>query len=522
MRETTVGRVRSRLLVPLAVFALVLTSVACDPTGQTPPAPANPPKPGSVPSAPVVTAAAPSWAKYVSGAKVLAPNAGWCWWQSRRAVIAGDQLLVGSVPSAAGAGGTTRVTQVLGMDLTSGATRTDTVATNPYRDDDHNSPGLVVNPDGSVTTAFTGHGDTREVRLRTTATPGSGGWRPLPDLVAPLQQAPNRVTYANLVRSEGLLWSFTRRDQRTWASWSADDGQTWTSSWLLFEGNFVGDPTRPDLARHRPYVQFAANPVRGRIDFVTTIGHPASIKSSSLYSGYIKGFQVFRTDGTLVGPLSGPGYRPQDLTLVASPPDHPSDEPFADADLWGSDLIVDAGGDPVVTFSKRDPTQTQVPGRRFAHDYHWGRWDGTAWRVSRVGPAGSELYGGERDYTGLVTLDPTDPYRLVLSTNVDPRTGRTLTSTADGKAHWEIFEAQSTDGGATWRFRPITANSRVDNIRPLVAADGGRWAVVWLQGTYTSFTSWNLRAVVMSPALPLPAPGRPPAIDPTPPPPSRR
>ena len=295
------------------------------------------------------------------------------------------------------------------------------------------------------------------------------------------------------------MWNFTRRVNRTWASWSADNGQTWDGAWLLFEGTW----TFGEQARQRPYVLFTANPSQDRIDFVTTNGHPKDIRSAALYSGYLKDMKVYRTDGTLLGALGdGPGYRPRDLTQVYAPPltnDPVADVAFSDSDLWGSDLIADAQGNPVVTFSLRGPSGSSVAGKLYRHWYYWARWNGTAWAVTRVSAAGSELFGSEADYTGLISVDPSDPYRVVMSSDVHPVTGKPLVSLADLKVHYELFEGRSTDGGTTWAWRPVTENSKSDNIRPLLASTpSGRWALVWMSGTYSSWLSWDMRAMVIS------------------------
>ncbi|QXC61772.1 BNR repeat-containing protein [Aquihabitans sp. G128] len=428
---------------------------------------------------------------------VLAANAGWCWWQSQRAVIAGHTLLVGSVPNPSAAGGATDVSQVLGLDLATGAITSTDLSTNPYRNDDHNSPGLVVDPDGSVTAGWTGHNNDGTLRFASTAPGSPTAWQRAPDVVLPDLPAPARTSYVNLVRSQGLLFAFTRYNGRDRALWSADDGATWTGGWLLTGGPLDPDGTSPV----RPYVQFAANPAKDRIDFVASTGHPKDTVRNALFSGYIRDLQVYRTDGTLVGPLAtGEGYRPDQLTPIAAPtgPARPDvAAPYDQPDLWGSDLRVDAAGDPVVAYSLRTPDPSPARAGAFAHEYWWARWDGTTWTNRRLGAAGSELFASERDYTGLATLDPTDPYRVVASSDVSPVTGEPLVSRADGKVHWELYEARSTDAGATWTWRAITANSAEDNLRPLLAAGDGTTALVWLRGRYRSWLNWTTRALVV-------------------------
>ncbi|CAN5420311.1 hypothetical protein BH10ACT1_BH10ACT1_10590 [soil metagenome] len=429
---------------------------------------------------------------------VLSVNAGWCWWQSERAVISGNTLVVGSVPHASGQGGSTRVTQVLTSDLVTGATRSTTLMANPYPDDDHDSPGLVVNPDGTVTAGWTGHGQDGTLRFATSKPGSFATWTRQPDQSLAPVPANAQTTYSNVLQSEGLLWNFTRRNNRNWAMWSADGGTTWNGGWLLLSGTLGTNGT----ASQRPYVHFSHNAPLDRIDFVTTAGHPKDIVKGALYSGYIKDFNVYRTDGTLMGPLaSGPGYDPTALTEVARPPNTVNNKiaaPFNTADLWGSDLRVDSTGAPVVTYSLRSPTASNVPGKAFAHDYYWARWNGTTWTSSYLGHAGGELFGSEQDYTGLATLDPADPYRVVASSDVNPVTGAPLVSARDGRVHHELFEARSTDSGTTWNWRRITTDSTADNLRPLLATNGqGLSALVWMEGDYRSWRSWTTRALMV-------------------------
>jgi hypothetical protein len=119
--------------------------------------------------------------------------------------------------------------------------------------------------------------------------------------------------------------------------------------------------------------------------------------------------------------------------------------------------------------------------------YHYGRWDGTAWQTHEMAYAGTRLYPGEDDYTGLASLDRRNPNVVYISTDADPSTGKPLISAADKRRHHELFRGTTSDSGKTWRWEPITANSTMDNLRPVVPQwDDARTAVVWMRGTYRS------------------------------------
>src|SRR4029079_12835363 len=54
----------------------------------------------------------------------------------------------------------------------------------------------------------------------------------------------------------------------------------------------------------------------------------------------------------------------------------------------------------------------------------------------------------------------------------------------------------SDDGGTTWTWSPITLDSTVDNLRPIIplgAPDVG--VVLWLRGTYSNYQDYDLDVV---------------------------
>jgi len=168
---------------------------------------------------------------------------------------------------------------------------------------------------------------------------------------------------------------------------------------------------------------------------------------------------------------------------------------------WVSDLELDAQGRPFVAYSVQKDSAGLPPGQGGAdHRYRLARWTGTAWEDHELAFAGTRLYAGEDDYTGGVALVPGDPTRVFLSTNADPTTGAPLVSAADQKRHWEILRGETKDGGRSWRFQPVTRSSTADNLRPIVPRRTGPGDVLlWLRGTYRSYTDYALEAVGLLP-----------------------
>lgn len=132
------------------------------------------------------------------------------------------------------------------------------------------------------------------------------------------------------------------------------------------------------------------------------------------------------------------------------------------------------------------------------HRFHYASWDGECWAEHEIAYAGKRLYPGEDDYTGLGAIDPQNTSVVYLSTDADPKTGQPLISGADGKRHYEMFRGETRDGGATWQWTSITANSTADNLRPIVPVwNDLRTALIWMRGTYRNNRGeWTTKVVV--------------------------
>jgi hypothetical protein len=70
-------------------------------------------------------------------------------------------------------------------------------------------------------------------------------------------------------------------------------------------------------------------------------------------------------------------------------------------------------------------------------------------------------------------------------------------SGADSKRHFELYRGETTDLGATWKWRAITRDSKVDQLRPIVPASQDETLVLWLRGRYRSMSAYELDVVGM-------------------------
>jgi hypothetical protein len=396
-------------------------------------------------------------------------NGGWCWFQDERAIMLGGKLIIGSV---ANTNGTASVKRRGNIEVTTYSLKTATVLGTfvlheHLQDDDHASPAFLVLPDGRVLAAYSRHGNDKFVRCRITAEPlNTLAWQREKQIIRDAC-----VTYSNLfyLKSSGRIYNFYRGEN--WNPnfiFSDDDAQTWVCGGRLiaFDG--------------RPYVKYASDNV-DTIHFVTTEHHPRNY-DNSIYHAFLKDGCVYRSDGSPIKKISEGPIQPSDATLVY--------KGSAASVAWPIDLHLDKGGRPFVVYS----VQTDDDPNKLS--YRYARFDGAKWRDYRLAHAGSALYEAEADYSGLAALVPHEPNIVFFSSNADPATGKPLISSADNKRHYEIFRAQTSDKGATWKFEPITENSTADNIRPIVPISDSRQIILlWLRGKYNSYTNYDLDVV---------------------------
>jgi hypothetical protein len=406
-----------------------------------------------------------------TGTITLVEQAAWSWFEDERVVFTdgGASLTTSAVvggDATTPAPGTVVLSEV---DLATGARRLVDLGVGEV--DDHNSASIHEAPTGELTTAWTRHHMDPLVRTQRQRTDGS--WLRLPPV-----DLGSRATYSNLRSAadqagQPVLYDFVRGerfDPEVIAS--ADVGRTWARL-----GRVLRDPL--DGAYSRPYVQYS--PAHdGRIDLIATETHPRD-SQTSVYHGFIQAGRLYDSAGTLLGPL-GSAVPVTALTRVWAP--------SSAERAWTADIALDpVTGLPTVVFSVRWTADD--------HRYWFGRWSGSAWQVEEIAYAGQALTSIESDYTGLVTLDPADASHVVLSSDADPVTGAPLISATDGQRHWELWDGRRSPSGR-WSWNPLTADSRTDNIRPVLAADpSGASALAWLRGRYQSFTTYDVDVVAV-------------------------
>lgn len=420
----------------------------------------------------------------------LSDDGGWCWFQDPRVIVAGGKLIAGVVSSGWRDARRRGNVEAVTLDLETGVTgrfplfRSEDPAVKERWLDDHNSPAFAVLPDGRLLAAFTRHHEDGRIHVTTSRRPADpSAWE---EVRAFTPGRNSLVTYSNLHplrREGGRIYNFFRGLDNSFKpsyTYSDDAGRTWLPGSVLI--NVPGKPA------HRPYVKYASDG-HDTIHLAYTEAHPGDF-DTSIYHVYYRGGNLYRSDGTLIRSLAAGLRTPAEGTLVFR----------GDARnvAWISDLRLDASGRPYLAFSVQKDSPGLPPGQGGEdHRYHYAAWDGGRWRNAEVAFAGSRLYAGEDDYTGLPCLDPHDPGMMFISTNAHPVTGEPLVSAADGRRHWEIWGGRRNAAGR-WEWQPVTRDSSADNIRPVMPVwPGGRFAVLWLRGTMRSYKDYRLEVVGM-------------------------
>jgi hypothetical protein len=419
-------------------------------------------------------------------------NGAWCWYQDPRVVHdpANNTLLVASVAAAEGPGGAERAgdIDVVTYRLDDGATRRFVLHRALLEQDDHNTPALLIRPDGRYVAMYSRHNQDAFTYWRVSARPHDAtAWEPEQtfDWTPHFKDPRNHVTYANLfyLSAEKRTYDFSRAvNTDPTILVSADQGSTWSFGGKLLTGTRLGYVNG--------YAKYASNGV-DRVDFVMTEHHPRDF-NNSIYHGFVKAGKLHRTDGTVVDHdvFDAEGRPATELTKV-----FPAGSVFGGETMsraWTVCLRLDPAGHPfgLVTCRANDPDNKNFSDHRLFSIRQSG--DGGAdakWTVRQVAKLGGALWPAEQDYTGLGDVDPSDPNVVYVSTPIDPRDGKAL------KVH-EIFKGITADGGDTWSWTAVTSDSPVDNLRPVVCplAQGGR-AVLWFRGTMTRSQHYNCAIV---------------------------
>jgi hypothetical protein len=410
-------------------------------------------------------------------------NGAWCWYQDERAVIdnTNNKLVIASVAS-------NNEQQVVIYGITTGLSNKYTLAS--LERDDHSAPALIVRPDGKYLAMYAKHYDAYNSRYKIfdgnswSSTELRFDWTTIPG------GTDYTIAYSNLyyLSAENRMYNFARANHRAPNFLiSSDNGDTW-----IFGGQLT---TNSSSSYNKGYYKYWGNGV-DRIDFIFTEQHPRDT-TTSIYHGYIMGGKGYKSDGTVVDEniFNNVGDNPSppcpafwNFTKVFA--DNTTIGGYTMRRCWNTDVMrYDDGTIATIITARTDTYTGSDVSINPQHAFIYCRYNGSSWTSTYLCRAGQKLYSSEADYTGLSALHPNDPNTIYVSTTYDPRDNTFLSK-------HEIFKGITADNGATWTWIPITQNSTVDNLRPIVPEWGNnKTALIWFRGTYNSAQNINAEVV---------------------------
>ena len=304
---------------------------------------------------------------------MLNDDGGWCWFEDPRVVIDGSKLVAGTVAN--GSHDPTRKgdIEVVSYDL---AARTAPVRTTLHKNlqaDDHDSPALLLRPDGRWLALYAQHGTENRIYYRVTVRPHDATeWQPEQIFVP---SPSTRVTYSNphLLSGEnppeGRIYNFFRGYNNTSKpSWMFSDnlGESWTMGGLLID--FQGK------RRHRPYVKYASDG-RDTIHFAFTEGHPMEF-DTGIYHAVYKAGHLCNSQGQSIHALTNGPILPSEATRIFA----------GDSNniAWIHGIALDQQGRPRLVYTVQK-NAAGVPKGKAGQDlrYRFARWDGARWNECR-------------------------------------------------------------------------------------------------------------------------------------------
>jgi hypothetical protein len=381
----------------------------------------------------------------VSAAEHPIGDGAWSWFGDPRAVTHDGRTYVGWVDQEGDV-------KVSSYDHATGE-RVTAVLQARLNQDDHANPSLQVRPDGRLVVYYSRHVGA-SMHYRVSSQPEDVSSWAAPQTLPTNSPGIRGYTYPNPIRleDEGATYLFWRGGNYNPTFSIQKDGE---SSW---------GPARTliTMPGERPYVKYDSSG-GDTIHMAYTNAHPNEFPNVNIYYARVRAGRIERVGGQQVGSLDDP-ITPGEGDLV-----YDAAEP-----TWVHDVAADPAGKPVIVFASF-PTAAD-------HRYHYARWTGSAWDVHQITPAGGAFRedGGSPDYSGGITLDHDDPSRVYLSRQVGP-------------SSWQVETWTTTNGGASWGSQALTSSGK--NVRPVsprgMAAFGGDMSVIWMNGSYPSFVTYD-------------------------------
>jgi hypothetical protein len=414
--------------------------------------------------------ASPSGSNWVNGQLItFNSSGGWCWYQDERAIVdtENNKLIIGSVQSSQA--------HVVHWDLATGSGQKYTLDSSLPYTDDHDTAAFVKTKDGGIAAMWAGH---RNDDLSRYSYFNGSSWSAKQNYNWG-SNAGDGITYANMWYLGDTIYSYVRStDTSPNYLYSTDHGRSW---------NFGGRLTStPQVGYVAGYYKYWGNN-EDRIDWLGTEAHPRD-NNNSLYHGYVQNGRIYNSNGQVID-NDFTDRDAKDVTAYTRVFSAGSSVGGVSLNhAWNADLVRYEDGTIAAIWTARVVgSSSSDPDKRLLY----ARFDGSSWRLTYLARAGTKLYDSEQDYTGLGALDPDNPEVIFISTPYDPRT-----DSGDFNGKKEIWKGVTCDNGVSFHWVPVTANSSMDNLRPIVPKwDGSHRALLWMRGTYNTAQSYDTAIV---------------------------
>jgi hypothetical protein len=422
---------------------------------------------------------------------VLANDGAWTWFNDPRALFNNGTLYFACNRFADGE-------MVLStLNLQNGRT-TNLWTSTLTEQDDHFVAGLLPKQDGTMLAVYSRHGADQFYcyRLSTTTNPISSSAWGAEQRNSTGTNVATAMAYANpyqLAAESGKVYNFAR-----YVNWnpnvftSTNGGAAWSLPEILILTG-ANDSVRP-------YVKYCSD-YNERLDFLYTDGHPDALPTS-LYHLYYQNGAFYKTDGTYVTSyadlpiLHDDGQRGWVIYQYNTAAQSDPNQWIPTGRAWCWEIAYQTNGAPFCVFQVKVDNVTGTNWYDARIYYYYASWVGTNWQKQFIAQAGRPLYDGQPDYGGGICLDPQDPTTVYISTDAaNPFNLSTTTNVPLGN-HYELWKGTTTNGGLSFVWRAVTTNSIMDNLRPYIPRRfGGEPCVLWFEGTYTTYNSFNCSVV---------------------------
>ena len=328
--------------------------------------------------------------------------------------------------------------------------------------DDHANPSIQVRPDGRLVVYYSRHVGP-SMHYRVSANPEDVTSWDAPQTVPTNTPGIRGYTYPNPIRLEA--------EDRTYLFWRG--GNYNPSFSIQNDGETTWSPARTliTMPGERPYVKYDSSG-GNTINVAYTNAHPTEFGDVNIYYARVRAGKIERAGGEQIGSLDDP-IAPAEGDLVYDGVEQ----------AWVHDVAADGSGRPVIVFASF-PSAAD-------HRYRYARWTGSSWDVHQITPAGGSFRedGGSPYYSGGLTLDHEDPSRVYLSRQTGPGV-------------WQVETWTTADGGTSWSSEVVASSGK--NVRPVsprgMSASGGAMSVVWMNGGYPSYVSYDTAIQALMPS----------------------